>query len=101
MSSQPNKKPADQSLLILETYPLGESAYDGLTGLFNEVKHLGKVMPETAGITGAKVLVCGIAPLYKDRISPRNINVIFTTFESDQLPDEWVASINQYRHCIV
>jgi glycosyltransferase involved in cell wall biosynthesis len=102
-SDQRNDSPTESAaLVILETYPSGESAYDGLTGLFNEVKHLGIVASETTLFLGAKVLVCGIAPLYEERISAGNTNVIFTTFESDQLPVEWVASINnKYQHCIV
>lgn len=90
-----------QELLVLETYPSQDSAYDGLSGLFNEVKDVGAVVADTSDMCGAKVLVCGIAPLYEQKISPLNTNVVFTTFESDKLPKEWVISINKYNHCIV
>jgi len=98
---QKSGKADAEELLILETYPKHESAYDGLTGLFNEVKTIGTVVPDTKDIAAKKVLVCGIAHLYEQKISPRNKNVLFTTFESDHLPADWVQSINRYRHCIV
>ncbi|HEY9262706.1 glycosyltransferase, partial [Chitinophaga sp.] len=89
------------SVLLLETYPSAETPYDGLSGVFSRIKEIGTVVPDTSSMEGEKVLVCGIAPLYENRISSRNSNAIFTTFESDQLPENWVAAINQYRHCIV
>src|SRR5689334_13520943 len=61
-----------QALLVLETYPTQDSAYDGLSGLFNEVKDVGAVVADTSDRCGAKVLVCGIAPLYEQKISPLN-----------------------------
>lgn len=88
-------------ILVLETYSAHESAYDGLSGLFNSVRDIGRIVEDTAAVCGAKVLVCGIGPLYQHKISPLNKNVIFTTFESDQLPEEWVRTINHYQHCIV
>lgn len=89
------------SVLLLETYPSTELPYDGLSGIFNRIKEVGTVVPDTSMVAGAKVLVCGIAPLYGNKISQRNSNAIFTTFESDQLPENWVDAINQYQHCIV
>jgi len=94
-------KQAAQPLLVLETYPSREAAYDGLSGLFNEVRGMGQVVHDTTQVSGEKVLVCGIAPLYAGRISPLNTNIIFTTFESDRIPAEWVSAINSYCHCIV
>jgi glycosyltransferase involved in cell wall biosynthesis len=91
----------NKDLLILETYPSHESAYDGLSGLFNAVKAIGTVVPDSRSLSGEKVLVCGIAPLYEEKLSFQNTNVIFTTFESDQLPGHWVTALNRYRHCIV
>jgi glycosyltransferase involved in cell wall biosynthesis len=102
MNTQDSQTTKSQDeILVLETYSAHESAYDGLSGLFNSVRGVGKIVGNTADISGAKVLVCGIAPLYQHKISPLNTNVIFTTFESDQLPEEWVRAINNYQHCIV
>lgn len=92
---------SENNIFLLETYPSHELPYDGLSGIFNRVKEIGTVVPDTHHITGAKVLVCGIAPLYEKKISRNNSNILFTTFESDKLPENWVASINCYQHCIV
>jgi len=90
-----------EDLLILETYPSGESPHDGLSGIFSKIKHIGDVVRDTKDVRDAKVLVCGIAPLYNDKLSSLNTNILFTTFESDQLPRRWVQAINRYDHCIV
>lgn len=90
-----------EDLLVLETYPPGMAPYDGLSGIFSEVAPLGKVVEDSSMLSGKTVLVCGIAPLYEHRISPQNRNVLFTTFESDTLPEHWVSAINKYTHCIV
>ncbi|MBC9913411.1 glycosyltransferase [Chitinophaga varians] len=96
---------ADQTspreIVVLETYPSKEAAYDGLSGLFNEVRPVGPIVPDTSHLSGASVLVCGIPTLYQERITARNTNMIFTTFESDNLPQEWITAINQYQYCIV
>ncbi|WP_367865347.1 glycosyltransferase [Pedobacter sp. WC2423] len=88
-------------ILLLETYPAHELPYDGLSGFFNVVKNIGTIIKDTKHTSGAKVLVCGIAPFYEDRLSVQNTNIIFTTFESDEVPLHWVESINRYHHCIV
>jgi glycosyltransferase involved in cell wall biosynthesis len=50
----------------------------------------------------AKVLVNGVPMLYSDKISSSNLNVIYTTFESDRLSSFRTAFINDdYDHCIV
>lgn len=92
---------SNKDLLILETYPAGVAPYDGLSGIFNVVAPLGRVVEDSSMLSEKTVLVCGIAPLYEHRISARNRNVIFTTFESDALPEHWVTAINRYQHCIV
>lgn len=94
------KSPLDR-LVILETYPAGEFPYDGLTGVFDAVKEVGVIASDTSGMENVKVLVCGIATLYEGKISPLNQNIVFTTFESDQLPTNWVQAINAYHCCIV
>lgn len=90
-----------QDLLILETYSSKELAYDGLSGVFKTVTPIGTVVADSRTLSGKTVLVCGIAPLYEHKISLQNTNVIITTFESDLLPEHWVAAINRYKHCIV
>src|SRR6478735_9297060 len=91
----------NNNIVVLETYPSNEMPYDGLSGVFNEVKNIGTILPDTKELIGAKVLVLGIAPLYEHKIAKHNTNVIFTTFESDEVPLHWVNAINNYNYCIV
>jgi len=91
----------NDNIIILETYPSNEGPYDGLSGFFDEVKDLGVIMDDTSNIAGAKVLVMGVAPLYANKISELNTNIVFTTFESDEIPQHWVSAINNYDYCIV
>jgi glycosyltransferase involved in cell wall biosynthesis len=91
----------NRDLIVLETYPSRELPYDGLSGVFDLVKDLGAIRPDTSDIAGARVLVCGVPPLYDGKISSLNTNIIFTTFESDTVPPAWVLSINRYQHCVV
>jgi glycosyltransferase involved in cell wall biosynthesis len=88
--------------IVLQTYDPEDRYADGLSIISKRVLSTGEPMKDTSTISGAKVLVCGVPFLYEKRISGQNINVIFTTFESDELPSFWVDSINKfYHHCIV
>lgn len=91
-----------EKIIALETYSVSEGSYDGLTILHGQVRGIGEPWSDTSQVSGQKVLVSGIPFLYEERLSPRNTNVLFTTFESDRLPDFWVDSINRsYHHCLV
>ncbi|WP_160713065.1 glycosyltransferase [Chitinophaga solisilvae] len=90
------------ALYVLEAYTSGEGHYDGLTTIYNRVKNLGEVLPDTHNVSDQKILVCGIPFLYEKQLSAANTNILFTTFESDRLPAYWIESINRhYHHCIV
>jgi glycosyltransferase involved in cell wall biosynthesis len=92
----------DTQIRILETYDQGQSSYDGLTHVYNRLKDIGQPASDTSSSRGSKVLVCGIPFLYEKKLSRRNTNIIYTTFESDRLPPFWVASINRhYHYCVV
>jgi glycosyltransferase involved in cell wall biosynthesis len=91
-----------EKIISLETYAPAEGSYDGLTILHGQVRSIGEPLHDTSQVSGQKVLVSGIPFLYEDRLSPLNTNVLFTTFESDKLPDFWVDSINRcYHYCCV
>ncbi|MBV9582074.1 MAG: hypothetical protein JO057_26120, partial [Chloroflexi bacterium] len=89
-----------EQILVLRTY--AEPEHDGLTSLFARVSDLGHVVDDTRGDGGHRVLVAGIPFLYAERLSPRNRNIVCTTFETSQLPPHWVNSINgHYVQCVV
>lgn len=91
-----------RNIFILGTYDVEQGFYDGLTHVFKRVLDIGKVISDTSSIEGAKVLTCGIPHAYETKLSPKNRNIIYTTFESSRLPSFWVKSINKYYHyCIV
>lgn len=91
-----------EKIIALETYAPAERSYDGLTILHGQVKGIGESLNDTSQMSGLKVLVSGIPFLYEERLSPLNTNILFTTFESDMLPDFWIDSINRcYHHCLV
>lgn len=87
-------------LYTLKTYH--EDKYDGLTTVYHQVKEIGVVKTSTKHLVGKKVIVCGVPFLYLDKISNANKNVIYTTFETTELPDFWTNAINNhYKFCIV
>jgi hypothetical protein len=75
-------------ILVLRTY--AEQEHDGLTSVFARVSDLGDVVDDTRDDSGRPVLVAGIPFLYVQRLSPRNRNIVYTTFETSQLPVQWV-----------
>jgi len=89
-------------VIILGTYDPGSGFFDGLSTVYDRVRTAGQILTDTSGMSGKKVLICGIPFLYEKKISVRNTNCLFTTFESDRLPDFWTYSINKYYHyCFV
>ena len=84
---------------ILRTYE--ETEHDGLSLVFSMVSQLGEVVDDTQHLTGQKVFVAGIPFLYTDKLSTANTNIIYTTFESSELPHYWVDAINDYYHCCI
>jgi glycosyltransferase involved in cell wall biosynthesis len=92
--------PSGAEPLVLRTY--AGDVHDGLSSVFANVRRLGTVVDDTRGAAGRRVLVAGIPFMYAKQLSPRNVNVAYTTFESTRLPDHWVAAINaHYRACAV
>ena len=85
---------------VLRTY--GEEKHDGLSSVFAKTAELGEIVDDTRDFEGQRVLVAGIPFLYTDRLSRRNTNILFTTFESTQLPNHWINAINScYDVCVV
>lgn len=85
---------------VLTTY--SGSQRDGLSAVFEKLGRVGTLVGDTRHLADATVLVAGVPFLYLDRLSPRNRNVLYTTFETSRLPGQWVETINRhYHHCIV
>jgi glycosyltransferase involved in cell wall biosynthesis len=82
--------------LVLRTYR--GDVHDGLSSVFASASTLGPVVDDTRDTAGHRVLVAGIPFLYAAKLSPRNVNVAYTTFESTRLPQHWVAALNAHYH---
>ena len=79
-----------------------ESEHDGLSLVYAMVSQLGEVVADTKQLKGNKVFVAGIPFLYTENLSADNTNILYTTFESSQLPHYWTEAINShYHYCIV
>lgn len=85
---------------VLQTYT--EDTHDGVTSIYSRVRGLAQPMVDTRGLTNRCVLVAGLPFLYTDKLSPRNRNIVYTTFESTQLASFWLEAINAcYNLCVV
>jgi glycosyltransferase involved in cell wall biosynthesis len=75
---------------------------DGLSHVHDRTSALGVIVKDTKSLSGRKVLLCNMPHLYTHRLSKRNKNVIYTTFETTELPGFWVEAINEhYHYCVV
>jgi glycosyltransferase involved in cell wall biosynthesis len=75
---------------------------DGLSTVYYRSSVIGNVVEDTRYMSGKKVLVPSMAPLYTDKLSGKNTNVLYTTFETTKIPGYWLKPINEhYNHCIV
>ncbi|HEY7535177.1 MAG TPA: glycosyltransferase, partial [Thermodesulfobacteriota bacterium] len=100
IESKRNKILLPDSIYILRTYE--EEPYDGLSTVFDRTRATGVLLDDTKHLKSKKVLISGIPYFYPDRLSEQNTNVVYTTFESTELPSFWVKSINKhYNYCIV
>lgn len=100
IKSEVEKRQPESPIYVLQTYQ--DIAYDGLSTVFDRCLAIGSPIDDSKRLKDKKVLVAGIPFLYLDKISPSNKNVVYTTFESTELPKSWVQAINDcYQHCIV
>jgi len=87
-------------IYVLKAYK--EMPYDGLTTVYNRSNVIGQVVTDTRNFRGKKVLVPAMPPFFTERISPENMNVVYTTFETTEIPRYWTEAINgHYGRCIV
>ncbi len=92
--------PVCRPIYILNTYE--PNPHDGLSSVFHRSAQIGIRVDHTRHLSKQKVLVCGIPSMYVHKLSSRNTNIVFTTFESSRLPEKWVCDINDFYHyCIV
>ena len=87
----PACKSDPQKLYVLEAY---QDDPTGLGIVARRCYQLGELVADSRGVTG-KVLVAARPDIYHELVRPENINYIWTTFESSQIPESWVNSINE------
>lgn len=89
-----------EDIYILRTFTDGP--FDGLTTVFERTSGIGAVVNDTRHLEGKKVLVAGMPAHFTDRLSGKNTNIVYTTFETTKIPDFWVEALNKhYHYCIV
>ena len=91
--------------LVPDTYVLqcyDDDPVDGLSSVQALVRPLGPSVADSRALSGKKVVVAGIPHAYEGQLSPANRNIVYTMFESTEVPPHWVSSINRcYHHVIV
>ena len=76
--------------------------YDGLSKVYVQSSVIGKAVKDTRKLRGRKVLVANMPSPYTKRLSPGNLNVVYTTFETTEIPRFWTEAINEhFSQCIV
>jgi mannosyltransferase OCH1-like enzyme len=89
-----------EDIYVLKTYK--EDTEDGLSTVFHRTSGIGVLADNTKNLKNKKVLVSGMPILYLGRISQQNKNVVYTTYESTEIPRVWVEAINKhYNYCLV
>lgn len=89
-----------EDIYILRTFTDG--AFDGLTTVYERTARIGAVIDDTSHLDGKKVLVAGMPAHYTDKLSRKNTNVVYTTFETTKIPYFWSEALNKhYHYCIV
>ena len=100
IESELNNISIPDSIYILRT--CREEPHDGLSTVFERTSGIGVLIDNTKYLKNKKILVSGMPIFYLDRISGQNTNIIYTTFESTQIPGLWVEAINKhYNYCLV
>ena len=95
--SRIEQKDLFQSRHSLEYFYILEAHRDDVTGLGNvarQCSYLGQLTQDSRRVSG-KVLVPGRPDIFSPLVTSQNVNYLWTTFESSQLPKSWVESINQ------
>lgn len=100
IDSKSNGIHISDGIYVLRTYD--DKVYDGLTNVFSRSSPVGTVIEDTKHLLDKKVLVCSVPHCYTYKLSRRNINVAYTTFETTAIPRLWVEALNvNYDQCIV
>ena len=87
-----NKLDKHQQLFVLKTY---EEDVSGLGVVARRCLELGNTVSDARGVNG-KVLIAGRPDICQNFVNKNNYNYLWTTFESSEIPDTWVNSINKY-----
>ena len=88
-------------IYVLNTYG-NDLPEDGLSIVYHRVKHIGEVVDDSRYLEeNSKVLVAGIPFLYTDRLSTRNNNIAYTTYEDYPVPTHWTEALNTYYSQII
>lgn len=89
-----------KNLMILNTYKFNNTD-EGLSVVYHSIKHLGIETPNTKYTRGKKVFVAGMCNMYVKLLNPKNINIIYTTYEFFPLPKRWINVLNAYYSVII
>ena len=96
-----NGKGPDGEIILLDVYG-DDPPFDGLSTVFVRAAALFRKERDTSGMSGKKVLMAFMAGDHEVKLSPRNTNVIYTTYETTRIPSIWARQINaHYSRCIV
>ncbi|HML96626.1 MAG TPA: glycosyltransferase [Thermodesulfobacteriota bacterium] len=91
----------DDGICLLDVYG-DDPPFDGLSTVFGRAAALFRKERDTSGTSGKKVLMAFMPGDHEVKLSPRNTNVIYTTYETTRIPSIWVRQINgHYHRCIV
>jgi len=100
IDSEISKINIPDNIYLLRTYD--EKPDDGLSYVLNRSSRIGVLIDDSKNLKGKKVIVSGTPAYFTDRLSDKNTNIVYTTFESTEIPRFWVRGINKYYdYCIV
>ena len=89
-----------KNLNILNTYK-SNNTDEGLSVVYHSIKELGINSYNTKYTYGKKVFVAGICHMYINLLNPKNINIIYTTYEFFPLPKLWINVLNTYYSVVI
>lgn len=89
-----------KKIYVLNTYNNNNSD-EGLSVVYHYIKNLGTIVNTSRHIKNSIVIVAGIPHMYINRLSNKNINICYTTYEFFPLPKLWIQCLNAYSTIIV
>ena len=88
------------NLYILNTYGMNNPD-EGLSVVYHSIKNLGIEINDFRRMINKKIFVAGLCHMYVRFLSKKNINIIYTTYEFNPIPELWVNVLNMYYSIII